>query len=62
MSDVGLSHVALPVTSIERSIAFYASYAGMQVVHQRDGAVWLSDCTRPFVIVLVETPRRLARR
>ncbi len=56
MSDVGLTHVALPVTSIERSIAFYASYAGMQVVHQREGAVWLSDRTRPFVIVLIETP------
>lgn len=25
----------------------------MQVVHRRDGVVWLSDRTRPFVIVLV---------
>jgi len=48
--------VALPVTDLGRSIAFYASYAAMQVVHQRAGVVWLSDRTRPFVIVLIETP------
>ena len=62
MADLGLTHVALPVTDIERSIAFYAKYAGMQVVHRRTDAtvgvsvVWLSDGTRPFVIVLIETP------
>ena len=56
MSDVGLTHVALPVTSIERSITFYATYAEMQVVHRREGTVWLSDGTRPFVIVLIEAP------
>ena len=56
MSDVGLTHVALPVTSLERSIAFYVAYAAMQVVHQREGTVWLSDRTRPFVIVLIEAP------
>jgi len=48
--------VALPVTDLERSIAFYTRYAAMQVVHRREGVVWLSDRTRPFVIVLVETP------
>jgi hypothetical protein len=26
----------------------------MQVVHRRAGVVWLSDRTRPFVIVLIE--------
>lgn len=57
VSDIGLTHVALPATSLERSIAFYATYAGMQVVHRRDGAVWLSDRTRPFVIVLIEADR-----
>jgi catechol 2,3-dioxygenase-like lactoylglutathione lyase family enzyme len=56
VSDVGLTHVALPVTCLERSIAFYSAYAGMQVVHRHEGAVWLSDRTRPFVIVLIETP------
>lgn len=55
MSDLGLTHVALPATSLDESIAFYAKYAAMQVVHRRDGAVWLSDRTRPFVIVLIET-------
>jgi catechol 2,3-dioxygenase-like lactoylglutathione lyase family enzyme len=47
--------VALPVTDLERSVAFYASYAAMRVVHRRSGVVWLSDRTRPFVIVLIES-------
>ncbi len=46
--------MALPVTNLDRSVAFYASYAAMQVVHRRSGVVWLSDRTRPFVIVLIE--------
>jgi catechol 2,3-dioxygenase-like lactoylglutathione lyase family enzyme len=57
MVDVGLTHVALPVTELDASIAFYAGYAGMQVVHRREGVVWLSDRTRPFVIVLLEAER-----
>ncbi|HJO22641.1 MAG: VOC family protein [Myxococcota bacterium] len=55
MSDVGLTHIALPVTDLERSVGFYGRYAGMQVVHRRKDVVWLSDHTRPFVIVLIET-------
>lgn len=61
MSDRGLTHVALPVSDLDRSIAFYAAYADMQVVHRRadehsgGGVVWLSDLTRPFVIVLIQT-------
>jgi len=55
MADVGLTHVALPVTDIDASVAFYAAYARMKVVHRREGVVWLSDETRPFVIVLVES-------
>jgi len=55
LSDVGLTHVALPVAELDRSVAFYARYAAMQVVHRRDGVVWLSDRTRPFVIVLIES-------
>ncbi len=57
--DIGLTHVALPVGNIARSIAFYARYARMQVVHHRkdpdtaEEVVWLSDQTRPFVIVLI---------
>ncbi len=60
--DVGATHVALPVTDIEGSVAFYARYAAMQVVHRRTDpgtdttVVWLSDLTRPFVIVLIQAP------
>ena len=60
--DVGATHVALPVTDIERSVAFYSRYANMQVVHRRTDpgsdttVVWMSDLTRPFVIVLIQAP------
>lgn len=53
--DVGLTHVALPVTDLEVSIEFYAAYAKMQVVHRRPQVVWLSDKTRPFAIVLIQS-------
>jgi catechol 2,3-dioxygenase-like lactoylglutathione lyase family enzyme len=60
MIDIGLTHIALPVSNVERSIEFYSTYAGMQVVHRRIDAktgvavVWLTDHTRPFVIVLIQ--------
>lgn len=60
MIDIGLTHIALPVSNIEQSIKFYAKYAQMQVIHRRIDVetgvevVWLSDGTRPFVIVLIE--------
>lgn len=63
MSDLGFTHVALPVTNVENSIAFYAKYAGMEVVHRRidhttkSDVAWISDRTRPFVIVLIEAPQ-----
>lgn len=59
--DIGLTHIALPVSNVDRSLEFYAQYAGMQVVHRRIDTetgvtvVWLSDYTRPFVIVLIQT-------
>ena len=59
--DQGFTHVALPIADAERSIAFYERFADMTVVHRRvdptSGAevVWLSDLTRPFVIVFIET-------
>jgi catechol 2,3-dioxygenase-like lactoylglutathione lyase family enzyme len=58
--DRGLTHVALPVTDVDASIEFYRRYADMDVVHRRrdDEAgttvVWISDRTRPFVVVLIE--------
>jgi len=60
ITDIGLSHVALPVTDLDRSIEFYRRFADMEVVHRRDsadgrGVAWISDLTRPFVVVLLET-------
>lgn len=61
MIDIGLTHIALPVADVEQSIRFYSTYAGMQAIHRRTDAetgvavVWLSDRTRPFVIVLIQT-------
>ena len=49
--------MALTATNLEASIAFYAKYARMQVVHRHPGTIWLCDRTRPFVIVLLEVPR-----
>ena len=60
--DLGLTHVALPIADAVRSTAFYERFADMQVVHRRTdsqtgaGVVWLSDLTRPFVVVLIESP------
>ena len=60
--DVGATHIALTVTDLDASIAFYARFARMQVVHQRKDpggtrVAWISDLTRPFVLVLIQTPR-----
>ncbi len=61
MPDFGLTHIALVVTDMDRSVEFYAKYADTQVVHRRPQSslpgkhvVWISDRTRPFVIVLLQ--------
>ena len=60
MTDIGLTHIALPVADVERSCQFYATYAEMEVVHRRVDVdtgvvvVWLCDRTRPFAIVLIQ--------
>lgn len=60
MSDLGLTHVAFAVRDIGKSVAFYERYAAMHVVHQRSdpakesAVAWVSDLTRPFVIVLIQ--------
>jgi len=59
MADVGLTHVALPVRSLAASVAFYGKYAGLHTVHRRPGVVWLSDRTRPFALVLIETSNEI---
>lgn len=61
MKDIGLTHIALQVSDINKSIDFYSRYAAMEIVHERIDSdlgkriVWLSDKTRPFVIVLGES-------
>ncbi len=58
--DIGLTHLALPVADVDKSVQFYAAYASMQVIHRRVDSetgvavVWLCDRTRPFVIVLIQ--------
>jgi catechol 2,3-dioxygenase-like lactoylglutathione lyase family enzyme len=57
--DVGVTHVALAVTDLDASIAFYEKYGSMRVVHRRsdpggNAVAWISDLTRPFVLVLIE--------
>jgi len=60
MSDLGLTHVAFAVQDLDASVDFYARYARMTVIHRRSdpgGAVaWVTDLTRPFVIVLIQAP------
>src|SRR5262245_62640157 len=52
---VSLSHLAIPVLDIERSIAFYEKYLQMKVVKRRENPVdvWLADGIRPFQLVLL---------
>ena len=53
---VSLSHLAIPVVDIARSIAFYEKYVQMKVVKRRENPtnVWLADGIRPFQLVLLE--------
>lgn len=60
--DVGFSHLALQVKDLSKSVEFYQRYAGMQIIHQREPGIaeaqkvaWLSDLTRPFALVLVQS-------
>jgi catechol 2,3-dioxygenase-like lactoylglutathione lyase family enzyme len=65
--DQGVTHVALPVQDLDASLAFYERFAEMQVVHRRTDATsgtsvaWISDLTRPFVLVLIEVAQLDAR-
>jgi catechol 2,3-dioxygenase-like lactoylglutathione lyase family enzyme len=60
--DHGITLVALPVSDLSASLDFYERFARMQVVHQRTdtdsgtSVAWISDLTRPFVLVLIEAP------
>ena len=52
---VSISHLAIPVLDVERSIEFYAKYVEMKVVRRRENPVnvWLGDSIRPFQLVLL---------
>lgn len=56
--DLGLTHVALPVSDMDASLEFYREFADMEAVHQRgepgERVAWISDRTRAFVVVLLE--------
>lgn len=60
MVDIGFTHIALPASNIDASLAFYKKYANMEVVHERTHpktgvrVVWIGDHSRPFVLVLIE--------
>lgn len=58
-ADVGLTHLALPVHNLDTTASFYATYALLEIVHDRrdDGVriAWLSDGSHPFVLVCIET-------
>ena len=54
MKDIGLTHIALQVTDLQKSFEFYSKYARMEIDHKRKGVLWISDKTRPFVIVMFE--------
>ncbi|SQC43079.1 putative glyoxalase/bleomycin resistance protein/dioxygenase [Klebsiella pneumoniae] len=60
--DVGFTHVAFTVRCLASSIDFYTRYTAMTIIHQREPdlpsarkVAWLSDRTRPFALVLVQS-------
>jgi catechol 2,3-dioxygenase-like lactoylglutathione lyase family enzyme len=62
------THVALRVTDLDRSVAFYGKYAGLVVCHERvdDGTrvVWLAERAEDptFVFVLIPMPHTEVER
>ena len=59
MPQPQFTHIALRATDLQRSVAFYAKYAGLVVAHERDEdgtrVVWLAERADDpsFVFVLI---------
>ena len=59
-SEIGFSHVALPVSDIDRSIAFYERWAGLKLVDRLEDpksgnkAARMGDDRSSFVVALVQ--------
>ncbi|MEQ9144176.1 MAG: VOC family protein [Parvibaculaceae bacterium] len=59
--SAALTHIALHAADIDRSIDFYATYCGMEMVHHRDSdggsrVAWMAEPGKgdQFVIVLID--------
>ncbi|MDO1585428.1 VOC family protein [Rhizobium oryzicola] len=58
-TDLGLSHVAIVVGDLDKSINFYREFADLEVIHRRTAGgdiqevAWMADGLRPFALVLV---------
>ena len=59
-AEIGFTHVALPVTDIDRSIAFYERWAGMKVIDRLEDpksgakAARMRDGHSAFAVALVQ--------
>lgn len=56
-----LTHIALHVRDLAASVAFYHRWCELNVIHEREGVVWLAEAGREaeFILVMIDGgPRR----